>query len=181
MLRGSGRLTLLAILGCAVITGPLAAQTKPAEGATVSGLPVPRFVSIKPSRVNLRSGPGTEYPTTWVYKREGLPLEIIQEYEGWRQVRDSDDTKGWVLSNFLSGRRTALVEPWEAKPNVATPLVALRADDSENARIIAQVEANVIANVMSCNGKWCWVVIDQYKGYIPQQKLWGVYEAEIVK
>ena len=89
-------------------TAPLAAQTKPAEGTTVSGLPVPRFVSIKPSRVNLRSGPGTQYPTTWVYKREGLPLEIIQEYEGWRQVRDSDDTKGWVLSNFLSGRRTAL-------------------------------------------------------------------------
>ena len=162
-----------------VLAGPTAAEPKPGEG--LSGQPVPRYVSLKPSRANLRSGPGTQYPTVWVYRREGLPLEIIKEFEGWRQVRDADGASGWVLQSFLSGRRTALIEPWEAKPGATPPQIALYADDSEKARVVANVEAGVIANVLTCNGKWCWVSMDQYKGYVQQKKLWGVYEAEIVK
>ena len=178
--------TLAAVLAvvCVGVIGAIGvanAQSKPGEAATVSGLAVPRFVSIKPSRVNLRAGPGTEYPTTWVYKREGLPLEIIQESEAWRKVRDSEGATGWVLNNFLSGRRTALIEPWEAKPDVAPPQIALYADASDTARLIAKVEAGVIANVLSCNGTWCWIAVDAFKGYIQQKKLWGVYETEIVK
>jgi SH3-like domain-containing protein len=157
------------------------AQTKVGEAALTSGLAVPRFVSIKPSRVNLRSGPGTEYPTTWVYKREGLPLEIIKEFEAWRQVRDSEGSTGWVLQHFLSGRRTALIASWEVKPGVPPPQIALFADESESARKVATVEAGVIANVLSCNGRWCYVSIENYRGYIQQKTLWGVYEAEVVK
>src|SRR5437868_15043292 len=92
-------------------------------GAT--GLPVPRFLSLKSDRVNMRKGPGTDYPTAWVYRRAGLPLEVIKEFEGWRQVRDADGATGWVLQTFLSGRRTALVLPWEVKPGVPPPKIAL--------------------------------------------------------
>ena len=146
-----------------------------------SALTVPRYVSLKPSKVNLRAGPGTDYPTVWVYKREGLPLEVIKEFEGWRQVRDAEGSSGWVLQSFLSGRRTALVEPWEVKAGTPPPQIALYGDNSERATVIAKVEAGVIANIISCDGRWCWVGVDQYKGYVPQKKLWGVYEAEIVK
>jgi SH3-like domain-containing protein len=142
---------------------------------------VPRYASLKSDRVNLRSGPGTDYPTVWVYRRAGLPLEVIQEYEGWRQVRDADGASGWVLQSFLSGRRTALVEPWENKPGAPPRQTPLFNDTSERASQVAQVEAGVIANVQSCDGKWCWVSVEQYKGYVPQKKLWGVYEAEVVK
>jgi SH3-like domain-containing protein len=182
----SRRVTYCALLGGAAILSLLAvpvahAQSKVGDQALTSGLNVPRFVSIKPSRVNLRSGPGTEYPTTWVYKREGLPLEIIKEFEAWRQVRDSEGSTGWVLQNLLSGRRTALIASWEVKPGVTPPQIALYADESETARRVATVEAGVIANVLSCNGRWCYVAIESYRGYIPQKKLWGVYESEVVK
>ena len=120
-----------------------------------SGLPVPRFVSLKSDRVNMRNGPGTDYPTAWVYRRAGLPLEVIKEFEGWRQVRDADGAAGWVLQSFLSGRRTALVLPWEIKPGTAAPKVALRRNDSERARAVAMIEAGVIANLASCDGRWC--------------------------
>ena len=146
-----------------------------------TGLAVPRFASIKPSRVNLRTGPGTEYPTAWVYKREGLPVEIIQEFEGWRKVRDSEGTVGWVLHHFLSGRRTALIAPFDVKAGSPPPQIALYADDSENARVLAQVEAGVIANIATCNGIWCRVIVDQFRGYIQQKRLWGVYPGETVK
>ena len=173
--------TLVAVALTVLIEAqPLAAADVPA-GSAKSGLPLPRFVSLKSDRVNLRQGPGTDYPTAWVYRRAGLPLEVVQEFEGWRQVRDAEGATGWVLQSFLSGRRTALVLPWDVKANTPPPQVSLRDDDSEKAKPVAIVEAGVIASIVSCNGKWCRVSVDNYRGWIEQKKLWGVYEGEAVK
>ena len=175
--RGFALLALLAMTGGALAQSGPAPTTFPGG----SGLPVPRFVSLKSDRVNMRKGPGTDYPTAWVYRRAGLPLEVIKEFEGWRQVRDADGAAGWVLQSFLSGRRTALVLPWDVKPGAAAPKVALRDDDSERAYPVAMVEAGVIANIATCDGRWCRVSIDKFRGYIEQKKLWGVYEGEVIK
>src|SRR5271170_753120 len=79
------------------------------SGKGASGLPVPRFASLRSDGVNMRTGPGTRYPIDWVFAREGLPVEIIAEYEIWRRVRDPDGAEGWVHKNALSGKRTAIV------------------------------------------------------------------------
>jgi SH3-like domain-containing protein len=163
------------------MTAAAAAQSNAAPASGPSGLPIPRFVSLKSDRVNMRKGPGTDYPTVWVYRRAGLPLEIVKEFESWRQVRDADGATGWVLQSLLSGRRTALVLPWEVKAGAPPPKVALRNDDSTRAHVVAMVEAGVIANLASCDGRWCRVSIDKFHGYVEQKKLWGVYEGEVVK
>jgi SH3-like domain-containing protein len=62
---------------------------------TVTGLPIPRFVSLKATEVNARVGPGPDYQIAWVFKRAGLPVEVLAEFENWRQVRDSDGVTGW--------------------------------------------------------------------------------------
>ncbi len=165
------------VLGAA----PLASAESDGTAPGSSGLPLPRFVSLKADRVNLRAGPGTEYPTSWVFRRAGLPLEIVKEFEAWRQVRDSEGTTGWVLKSFLSGRRTALVLPWEVKADNAPPQVSLRASESAGARAVVLVEAGVIADINGCDGRWCDVTIDKFRGYLEQKKLWGVYEGETVK
>jgi SH3-like domain-containing protein len=153
-----------------------------AETATgASGLPVPRFVSLKADRVNLRAGPSTDYPTSWIFRRAGLPVEIIRESEGWRQVRDAEGTTGWVLQIMLSGRRTALVLPWEAKPGVTPPEAELRQSNADSSPAIVKVEAGVIASVRTCDKRWCQISVGEYKGYIEQKKLWGVYDGEVVK
>ena len=85
------------------------------QSTGASGLALPRFASLKSDRVNLRQGPGTDYPTAWVFRRAGLPVEIVKEFESWREVRDAEGTTGWVLGSMLSGRRTAVVLPWELK------------------------------------------------------------------
>ncbi|MBK9079978.1 MAG: SH3 domain-containing protein [Hyphomicrobium sp.] len=158
-----------------------AQSTEVAAAAAGNGLPIPRFVSLKSDRVNMRNGPGTDYPTGWVYRRAGLPLEIIKEFEGWRQVRDADGAEGWVLQAFLSGRRTALVLPWERKSGAAPPIVAIYSSDSTSSGIVANVEAGVIANLHNCDGRWCRVSVEEYNGYVEQKKLWGVYEGETIK
>ena len=172
------------VLADAALAGAPApsAQAGPAAstGKSESGLPLPRFVSLKADRVNLRAGPGTDYPTSWVYRQAGLPREVLSELEGWRQVRDAEGATGWVVQSLLSGRRTALVTPWDVKPGQAAPQVPVRDSDSERSRAVVNVEAGVIANVHSCDGRWCHVTIDRFRGYVLQKQLWGVYENEVV-
>ncbi len=157
------------------LSAALAAQETP-QGA-VTGLPVPRYVSLKSDRVNLREGPSKEHRTSWVFQRAGLPVEITAEFETWRRIRDADGSEGWVLHSLLSGRRTALVSPWVKTANTT---LTLHERASDNAEVVARLQPGVIANVKSCSGSWCRVVIERVDGYLRQERLWGVYPNEKV-
>src|ERR1700704_6452203 len=87
-----------------------------ADGAgTTSGLPVPRFVSLKSDKVNVRAGPTKDHDVAWVYNRAALPVEVTAEFENWRRIRDWEGAEGWVYHSLLSGKRTALVAPQSKK------------------------------------------------------------------
>jgi|SRR4051812_27340724 SH3-like domain-containing protein len=168
-------------MGVAWSALPAMAQ-QPPGGRMGTGLPVPRYVSLKTDRVNLREGPSKDHRTAWVYQRAGLPVEIVAEYETWRRIRDSEGTEGWVLHSLLSGRRTALIQPWTKDSSLLTLLD--RADDK--GFVVAQLQPGVVANVKECDGVWCRIVIVLEKardidGYIRQDKLWGVYPNEKVE
>ncbi|MGO8955576.1 MAG: SH3 domain-containing protein [Rhodomicrobium sp.] len=143
---------------------------------TVTGLAVPRFVSLKASEVNSRVGPGSDYQIAWVFKRAGLPVEILAEFESWRQVRDSEGGTGWVAAALLSARRTAVVAPWD-KERTVFALTSSRGGSSE----VARIEPGAIVDIMSCDGEACEVYAGQQKGWVPQKNLWGVYPGETVK
>ena len=142
-----------------------------------SGLPLPRFVSLKSSRVNLRVGPGRDYAVDWLYTKSGLPMEIIQEYDNWRRVRDADGTEGWVYQSLLSGRRTAIVAPWKRR---AKPMIVLYAERSTGARAVAKMEPGVIGTLHGCDGKWCDMTVDDHRGWVRQAQLWGAYPGETI-
>lgn len=144
-----------------------------------SGLPLPRFVSLKSERVNMRVGPGRDYKVEWMFVRKGLPIEIIQEFDNWRKVRDSEGAEGWILQSLLSGRRTALAAPWQAGEEGAH--VSLHADPDEAAPVRAKLEPNVLVSVNSCNGDWCRVEARGHDGHIRQNQLWGVYPGEALE
>lgn len=167
------RIWLAAIIGACIALpwGRVVAQT-----GTVSGLPLPRYVSLKADRVNLREGPSKDHRTKWVFQRAGLPVEITAEFETWRRVRDSEGAEGWVLHSLLSGRRTALVAPWRK----GTDLI-LYAEPSTAAPVIAKLQANVIANVRTCDRAWCRISGVGFSGYIHQSDLWGVYPDEKIE
>ncbi len=143
---------------------------------SVSGLPIPRYVSLKADRVNLREGPSKDHRTIWIFQRAGLPVEITAEFDIWRKIRDSEGTEGWVLHSLLSGRRTALVAPWKK----GTDLILYRRA-SLNSVPAAKLQPNVIASVRSCDGTWCHVSGNGFDGYIQQSDLWGVYPNEKIE
>lgn len=152
---------------------PVAAQGT-STGST--GLPVPRFVSLKSDRVNVRVGPSRDHDIAWTFVQSGLPVEIIQEFENWRRIRDWEGKQGWVFHSLLSGRRTALVTPWEK-----SDLTPLRARSRSDADIVAELEPFVLTSVTECAGGWCRVNGESYDGWLDQTRLFGVYPNESIE
>lgn len=144
----------------------------------LSGLPVPRFASLKPDEVNVRKGPGQDHAVAWVYRRAGLPVEIIAEYDVWRQVRDSEGATGWIYARMLSGRRTVLVAPW-VKDGRQT--YSLYADESATSTVVARLQPGVLGDVLSCGREWCRLAAGGLKGWLQREHLWGLYPAETLE
>lgn len=151
----------------------LAAAPTRAADETATGLPVPRFVSLKADKVNVRNGPNKDQDVSWVFSRAGLPVEITAEFETWRRIRDADGAEGWVYHSMLSGRRTALVAPW-----LKTGTVPIRASADADSRVTARLEHGVLGAVKACDGKWCRFNGQGFDGFIEQANLWGVYPGE---
>jgi SH3-like domain-containing protein len=157
-----------------LLAGPQVAAAQ-VEGST-SGLPVPRYVSLKADKVNVRGGPSRDHEVAWVFTRAGIPVEITAESENWRRIRDSEGAEGWVFHSLLSGRRTVLVAP-----TAKTETFPLYADASTSARVVAALEPRVLATVRTCNKKWCRIFGAGFDGYMQQHLLWGVYPNEVIE
>ena len=147
------------------------------EATGKSALPLPRFVSLKSDKVNVRKGPNTDQAIVWVFSRAGLPVEVIAESDNWRRVRDSEGADGWVFHSLLSARRTVLITPWP-KEQTSVPLYS---SASTSSRAVASLQAGVLGNVVNCDGEWCELSVDDYSGYVQQDQLWGVYKGEEIK
>ncbi len=142
----------------------------------VSGLPLPRFVSLKADKVQIRNGPNKNHEVKWVYQRAGLPVEITAEFENWRRIRDSDGTDGWVYHSLLSGRRTGVVTS-KSKDD----LVALRDKPDDKGAVAAELQPGVLGAVKRCASNWCRFQGQGFDGFIAQDRLWGVYPNEKVE
>ncbi|MEP9353246.1 SH3 domain-containing protein [Xanthobacter sp. KR7-65] len=170
----SARASAAVVLAVMVIGGSGAPVSAAENGG--SGLPVPRFVSLKADKVNVRNGPNKDHDVSWVFNRAGLPVEVTAEFETWRRIRDADGAEGWVYHSMLSLRRTALVAPW-----LKGETVPLRDGPTGEAKVVAKLEPSVLAVVKSCDGKFCRLSGDGFDGFVQQNQLFGVYPDEKVE
>jgi len=160
----------------ALLTAPCIASHAGELMGLKSGLPMPRFVSLKPDRVNVRCGPTRDHEVMFVYTRAGLPVEITAESDNWRRIRDWEGSEGWVYHSLLSGRRTAVVTPKDKKE-----LVPLYEKGDSSSPVIARLQAGVLTTIKRCSGSWCRVVGPGFDGWTLQEQLWGVYPNENVE
>jgi len=152
---------------------PKQAEPEAIKGSS-TGLPLPRFASLRSDEVNMRAGPGTRYPIDWLYRRRDLPVEILREFEVWRLVQDPDGTKGWVHQATLSGRRSFIVTGGDA---------TIRHDPQDSAPPVAILKPGVIGNLRACTAgtDWCQVQVGDYRGYIKRSQFWGTLPGEVVQ
>jgi SH3-like domain-containing protein len=166
-------LRFVLVLAALVPAGvPAAADSGP---KSVSGLPIPRFVTLKSDKVNVRAGPTKDHDVTWVYSRAGLPVEITAEFEIWRRIRDWEGAEGWVYHSLLSGRRAGMVAPNGKNKDELFPLYA---KPETSAAVVAKLQGGVVGAVKRCSGGWCRISGDGYDGWMQQERLWGVYPNE---
>jgi len=171
------------VLACVAVLTLLAAPAAVFAQDTPSGLPLPRFSSTRSEPINVRVGPGTKYEIAWTFLKAGVPVEIIQEFDTWRKIRDVEGEEGWVHQNLLGGTRAGYVAPV-----MANAPVELRADRSDAARTNATLGPGLRVLIQSCDGEWCEVTASDgtvsgraptYTGYVHQEELWGVYPEEV--
>ena len=165
---GRSAATLLTLALLALLATPAAF----AQAGRTTGLPLPRFVALDADEVNLRLGPGEGYPIAWILAREGLPVEIVEEFDTWRKVQLHDGDSGWIHASLLSSRRTVLV---------AEDIRALRQSPDEAARIVLRAEPGVIGLLLDCDGGWCRVEIEGRRGWLQRSEVWGVLADETVR
>jgi SH3-like domain-containing protein len=154
------------VFRCALLMMVLGASLARAEEPERS---LPRFASLRSGEANLRVGPGTRYPIRAVYRRAGMPVEILDEYGNWRQIRDVDGEKGWVHHGLLSGRRTLLVRGGAR---------VLRRNPDPKAPPVLKAQPMVVGTLLRCRREWCYLKIHGYKGWMEKTAFWGVYAEE---
>lgn len=137
-----------------------------------SGLPVPRYVSLKFDEANVRVGPGKRYPIHYVYKRIHLPVQIIEEFAHWRKIEDYEGSSGWVHKGAVDGKRTAII---------MGKTQSLYDDPDPTSSIVLHAQAHVIGDVKRCEPDWCQLVIQGRKGWIRKADIWGVGREEVFK
>ena len=163
----SGGRLLWMLLIASALAAPLALA---AENET--GQKLPRFVSLRSDQVNLRVGPGENYPIEWVLTRKDMPVEIVRQFENWRMIRDWQGTEGWVHERMVTGKRGVVVKGG---------IRALHREPDAASQVVARAEPGVVARLLECRGGWCRIEAADNTGWVQRGDLWGVYPDEILQ
>ncbi|HYZ32868.1 MAG TPA: SH3 domain-containing protein, partial [Crenalkalicoccus sp.] len=152
---------------------PVPAEPSGPRLGSATGLPLPRFAALGSSQVNLRIGPDLRYPIEWTYQRKDLPVEIVEEHQIWRRIRDPEGTEGWVQRPLLTSRRSFVVQGAER---------ALRREPQEAAAPVAVLKPGVIGRLRRCDAgsAWCEAQVGDYRGWLRRGEIWGVTAEEPV-
>ncbi len=130
---------------------------------------LPYWASISASEARLRTGPGRQFPASWLYQRAQLPVKVIATYPNWRKIEDPDGTQGWMQANLISSERTGVV---------TGDVRSLRDKPSAKGRVIFRAEPGVVGRISDCARGWCKLDVKGRMGYIEASSLWGVDAAE---
>ena len=122
------------------------------------------YMSLKNKKVNVRYGPGLDYPIKFVFNKKNYPVEIIDEKENFRKILDFKKNSGWIHRSQLKKNSSF----------ITLDTVILFSDSTKFSRPIAKIESGRLLNKKKCNLNWCRVETGEYKGWVLKENLWGL-------
>ena len=150
------------------------------ETGISTGLPIPRYVSLKSNTVKLRVGPGKKYQTSYLYQCINNPVKIIAEFDNWRKIEDINNTQGWIHQSLISGSKyviinnnTILIKKGLINKLTKNQSLIFQASDEKSSPIL-KVEYGVLARLIKCKKHWCKIAIQNYSGWIRKINIWGI-------
>lgn len=158
MRRNLGFLALAAWMGA---IGVAEAQRQP-----------PYWASISSGQAMMRTGPGQNYPATWLYVRPDLPIKVVAVRDDWRRVEDPDGTVGWMLVRLLADQRSGIVRGQDRQP--------MHEARDPASRVSYLAEPGVVGRVSDCGDGWCLFDVGGRSGHIRAEALWGVDAGEAI-
>ncbi len=137
----------------------------PAVAQTTDKKEFPRYASVKKGEVNVRSGPGNQYPILWVYQRPGYPVQLLTRYDNYFKIRDAEGEEGWVYIGMVSAKKTGLVGGKQP--------VALYRDNDPTSNVVARLAPGVVVTLKDspCAGPYCEVETESVEGWVAKSSL----------
>lgn len=126
----------------------------------------PYWASISAGQAMMRTGPGQNYPGTWLYVRADLPIRVVEVYQNWRRIEDPDGTRGWMMVSLLSDTRTAIVRGSEPQ--------ALHEQPDSSSPVRYRAEPGVVGRISRCENGWCYFDVRGRAGFIRTDMIWGI-------
>ena len=122
------------------------------------------FLSLKKNKVNVRYGPSFESPIKYVYKKINLPIKQIDKKENWRRIIDSKNNSGWIHWSQLK----------KANSIITLDNKILFKNPSNFSKPLATIEKGRLLIIQKCNGEWCKIKSEKFKGWIKTDNVWGL-------
>ena len=167
------RRTLVIAAAAAVVLAVAATLFYAARDRQADGdRPPSRFVTVKADKANVRAGPGKRYPVRWVFVQPGIPVEILAEYENWRQIRDWEGQEGWIHAAMLSRKRSVIV--------TGEKRTLYRRADAASPPVVT-LKPGIVAEIEDCNEEWCRVEVRNNRGWLRRGEFWGIEPGEVIE
>ena len=122
------------------------------------------YMSLKYNKVNVRYGPGKDYPIKFLFNKKNYPVEIIDQKENFKKIIDFKKNSGWIHKSQLK----------KGSSFVILNKSILFSRSTKFSRPIAKLEPGRLLNREKCNLNWCKVETEKFKGWVLKENLWGL-------
>ena len=123
------------------------------------------YLILKNNEVNVRYGPGFDYPIKYVYKKKNLPIKVIDKKENFRRIIDFKNNSGWIHTSQLKKGKSLIL----LKDQI------LFSKPTKYSKPIIKIAKGRLLLVKKCKKKWCKVKTEDYLGWILTNDIWGTY------
>ena len=123
------------------------------------------YLSLKNNKVNVRYGPGFDYPVKYIYKKTFLPVQVIDKKENFRRIVDFKKNSGWIHISQLKKTNSLIV----LKDKI------LFKKPTKFSRPVAKLEKGRLLILKKCKKKWCKVSTGKFTGWVNNYNVWGKF------
>ena len=124
------------------------------------------YLILKNNKVNVRYGPGFDYPIKFIYKKKNLPIRVIDKKENFRRIIDFKNNSGWIhTSQLKKGKAFILLEDQ-----------ILFTKPTKYSKPILKIAKGRLLVVKKCKKIWCSVKTENNTGWIKNENVWGAFK-----